>query len=394
MINNQVVFNNVLFPADVGGCGHYRMRFPYWCLQTIAKNIRIVESTKLIGDPKFFQDVRMVRLQRQVNDAQCNYFLKFLKPLSEQFGFWLIFEIDDCIQYEAIPKYNMGRKAYENKQFFANVKNMLQASDIITVTTERLRQFYVETYEIPEENFLVIPNYLPRWWIGEAYDLDKRMNSFKENQKKPKIVFPMSSSHFDMGNNNDNIDDFTDMCEFIRGTYKDYDYNIIGHAPKLIEDLIKDKKVKVIPGSDLLNYPRELVMRDFNAVIAPLRDNVFNRCKSAIKLHEGWSLGYPVIAQDLECYNKHTDTLFKDGNQLQNQLDNIFKDKNKYKKIVKNNRNKIDYGYVKHPNGLWIEKNISKWHELFTLPQKTIVLDYNRYNEQQSKTNNVIKLDL
>ena len=390
---NKQMFNSVLFLADTGGCGFYRMIFSKMALQTATKSIRVVESTKLIGDPRFFQDIRMVRVQRQVNDAQCQYFLKFLKPLSEQFGFWLVYEIDDVITYEDIPKYNMGRKAYDNQQFFANVKNMLNAADLITVTTERLKQYYVETYEIDVTKVLVIPNYLPRWWVGEAYDLEQRMKSFRDHQKRPRIVFPMSSSHFDIDGSNNYEDDFTQMCEFIRENYKHYDFSIIGHKPKLIEDLIHDKKVSVIPGSDLLNYPRELVMRDFNAIIAPLQDNVFNRCKSAIKLHEGWALGYPVITQDLECYNHHTKSVFKDNNQLQNQLDQTFKDDKKYRKIVKDNRYKVDYGYIQHPNGLWIEKNIQQWYDLFTLPQKAIVLDYEKAIQQQSDAN-IIKLDL
>ena len=395
-MNKKEMYNSVLFPADTGGCGFYRMIMPKLSLQTIARNIRVVESTKLIGDPKFFQDVRMVRLQRQVNDAQANYFLKFLKPLSEQYGFWIQYELDDVIKYEDIPLYNHGRIAYDNKQFFANVKNMLNAADIITVTTDRLKQYYAENYDVPDEKFQVIPNYLPRWWGGESYDLDKQVKSFRENVKRPRIVFPMSSSHFDIKGLNNYQDDFTQVAEFIRSTYKKYDFTIIGHAPKLIEDLVKDKKVTVAGGSDLLNYPRELNMRNFHAIIAPLQDNVFNRCKSAIKLHEGWGAGLPVIAQDLECYNKHTDMLFKDNNQLQNQLDNLFNDDKKYRKIVKNNRSKIDNGYKQHPNGLWIEKNIQKWYDLFTLPQKTLSLDLQRYTRQVRKSSNdgIINLDL
>jgi hypothetical protein len=331
----------------------------------------------------------MVRLQRQVSDAQCNYFLKFLKPLSEQFGFWLVYEIDDVITYDEIPPYNMGKKAYNNEQFFQNVKAMLDASDIITVTTDKLKEFYVNRYNINEKKFMVIPNYLPRWWVGEAYNIDARVKSYKKHRKKPRIIFPMSSSHFDLLNNNNQEDDFTEMCDFVRVNHKKYEFNIIGHKPKLIEDLISDGNVKVIPGSDLLNYPRELVMRDFNAIIAPLRNNTFNKCKSAIKLHEGWALGLPVIAQNIDCYNEHTDMLFNDNNELQNQLDNLFCTQSKYRNIIKENRNKIDFGYDKHPNGLWIEKNIQIWHELFTMPQRTMTLDYSMVNLSKNNTINV-----
>ena len=132
----QQCYNILQFPADTGGCGHYRMKFPAWSLSTVRKDLRFNDLMKLVVDPNFFRDFRIVRLQRQVNDAQCEYFLKFLAPLSKSIGFWLIYEIDDVIGYEDIPKYNHAREAFKNEKFFNNVKNMLEAADFITVTTE------------------------------------------------------------------------------------------------------------------------------------------------------------------------------------------------------------------------------------------------------------------
>ena len=351
------------------------MFFPRMAMQTIARNVLVIDSMKLIGDPYFFQDIRMVRLQRQVNDVQCKYFLEFLKPLSQKLGFWLVYEVDDVIKYEDIPPYNHGRTAYENKGFFDNVKAMLEACDFLTVTCQNLKDYYVKNYGIDAAKVLVYPNYLPRWWIGQAYNTDMIETRFLKRQKKPRVAFPMSSSHFDISGKNEHKDDFTDMCPFIRSTYDQYEYVLIGHCPKALEDLARDKKIEILPGSDLLNYPRELSERDIQCIVAPLVDNAFNNGKSNIKLLEGWSLGIPVIAQDLPCYSPYTSTLFRDNNGLQNQLDRLFKGKKQFMNEVRHNRNVVDYGDKMSPKGWWLEKNLQMWYDLYTMPQRTLAYD-------------------
>ena len=371
-------FNSVLFPADRGGCAFYRMSAPSWNLQSVTRNLIVIDSMKLIGDPNFFVDIRMVRLQRQVNDIQTKYFLEFLKPLSEKLGFWLVYDVDDVIKYEDIPAYNHGKAAYENQQFYHNVKNMLDACDFLTVQSESLKKYYISNYNVDPSKVLVIHDYLPRWWIGQAYQEERIMQSFDENTKpgkRPRIAFPLSSSHFDLEGKNNYVDDFHIVADFVRKTCHKYEYVLIGHVPKLIEDLIKDGKVSVAPGSDILNYPRELCEKNIQLTIAPLQDNIFNRCKANIKLLESWSLGIPCIAQDLECYQPYTENLFKDTNQLQNRIDALLGKRKNYLNHIRHNRNVIDYGDKNAPNGWWLEKNIQQWYNLFTMPQKTLYYD-------------------
>lgn len=351
------------------------MRFPYWALQTIAKNIRIVESMQLIVDPRFFYPQRVVHCQRQVNDIQAQYILQFLKPLSDQIGFWLRWEVDDVIFHEDIPPYNMGRAAFDNKQFFANVSNILQAVDIVTVTTDLLKDYYVSKCNIDHNKVIVLPNYLPRWWIGQAYNLDQKKQQLEKNKKRPKILLPLSSSHYDLDGSQGYKDDFEIIANFVRATCKKYEWMVVGHCPKLIEDLIMSQQVTVVPGSDLLNYPRETSEREPQLIVAPLRDNTFNRCKSCIKLVESWALGIPAIVQDLPCYSTYTDSTFKDMNQLQDKIDGLLRDPKKYERTIKQNRNTVDYGDSISPNGWWMEKNLQGWFNLFTIPQKSINAD-------------------
>lgn len=354
----------------------------------------------------------MVKLQRQVNNVQAQFFTRFLKPLSQQMGFFLCYEVDDVISFSDIPDYNSAKSAFDNKEFFSNVKNMLEACDLMTVTTENLKNHYVTKYGISPEKVIVIPNYLPRWWIGETYQgHEHQMELYHNNIKKPRIGFPSSSSHFDISGKNNYVDDFTHINDFIRSTVDKYTWVFIAGIPHQLEDLARDRKIEVLPGSDLLNYPRELWMKCLNAIVAPLQNNVFNNCKSNIKLLEGWSIGIPVIAQNISCYKPYTDMVFDDANGLQNQLDCLFRTKDKYKSVVKDNRHFVDYGrpnVAGFENGAWLEKNLD-WsinngkgqrgghYSVYTLPQKTLNLDLVKFKEHvdaEALKNQGIKLEL
>ena len=390
----QMSFEILNYPADSGGCGHYRMMFPAWALRTMRKDIRFIESFKYIDNPNFYRGLRIIRLQRQVNDVQANFFLNFLVPVSKSQGQWLIYEIDDVIHYDDIPKYNMAQSAFNNSKFFENVQSMLQATDIITVTTSNLKNYYHKKYDIDLDKIVVIPNYLPRWWIGETYNLERQCKLYKDNIKKPRIGFPLSSSHFDLKMQNNGIDDFSDIVDFVRSTVSQYQWVFKGHVPYQLQDLAHDKKIEVVPPSDLLNYPRELWRHNLQLTIAPLRDNVFNRCKSNIKLLESWALGIPCVAQKLDPYEKYTDRVFVTPDELQNQIDSILVTKQKYKSEIAKNRNVIDYGDENAPYGWWIEKNMRNWLALQTIPQKTLSFDLEQVKSFLNKKEEGLQLNL
>jgi len=393
-MSNERAFDQLALPADTSGCYFYRMGFPFLSLKTIARDIRIVESCKFILEPNFYRTLRIVHVQRQVSDAQCDLFLKFLKPLSNAIGFHLIYNIDDCVGYDQIPAYNASRDVFSNKRFFENIKNIMNACDFVVVTTDLLKQYYIDYFNVKSENIVVIPNYLPRWWIGETYNLQRQERIYQDTINRPKIGLPLSSSHYDVKNQNGGVDDITHICDFVRATHKKYLWSFTCHAPKQLEDLYRDGKIEVVPGSDLLNYPRELWRRNLTAIIAPLQDNTFNRCKSNIKYLESSALGIPGVYQDLPCYSPYTEHVFTDANKLQNQLDNLFRDKQKYMKIIKENRHVVDYGKtnIKYfERGAWLEKNLSKWYELFSLQQKTLKFDL---RQLAKKTDDSLKLNL
>lgn len=366
------MFTNCIIGADFSGCFHYRLAFPYWCVRAIAPKINFVETNKYVLDPNWYNGITNICIQRHVHDLHLKIFTEFFKPLSQNIGCWLTYHIDDCISPDDIPKWNHAWKSYQQPTFFENIKKMLNMSDFVIVTTNELKKYYNTKFLVPEENIIVIPNYLPRWWTGEGFEINRILENYDKNKKKPRIGFTSSLTHFDLDNQNNGVDDCTHIVDFIKSTVDKYQWCFIGACPQQLVELAQQRKIEVHPCSDILNFMRELRDKNFNLVVAPLQDIIFNRCKSPIKLLECWSLGIPIIAQNIVTYNRYTDLVFDDANSLQTRIDEVLQNRSRYKDIVKYYKNVADFGDRNFPTGIWLEKNIMPWMQLFSMPQKTL----------------------
>lgn len=131
----EIKFRNLVYVADRGGTGQWRRIFAAQCINCISNSINTtVDFSEIpILDPRFYQGVSSVTVQRWISDEQREIFLNFLKPLSEQNSFQLIYEIDDCMSNKTIPIYNRGAIAYNNPKIQDNIKQMLNAADFVTV---------------------------------------------------------------------------------------------------------------------------------------------------------------------------------------------------------------------------------------------------------------------
>ena len=211
----------VNFPADSSGCYFYRMLAPKLALQSVVRNVNFTETGRFLADQEWFRDVNLVHMQRQVSNTQHDYFTKFIVPLSTQTGMWVVYNVDDAIHMDDIPRYNSAWKAYHSEELMNNIKNMLQSTDFLLVTTDYIKDYYVRRFEVDESKILVIPNYLPRWWMGQYYDLKKSVANYDKYKKRPRIGIIASSTHYDTKNNNDGVDDnFQCLCvSFIGENY-------------------------------------------------------------------------------------------------------------------------------------------------------------------------------
>ena len=82
---------------------------------------------------------------------------------------YVIYEIDDNMSDKYIPKFNRGRKAFEGAEIQANIKEMLNTADFVTVTTDYIKEFYHKEYGVPLKNIIALPNLLPKYLFADRY---------------------------------------------------------------------------------------------------------------------------------------------------------------------------------------------------------------------------------
>ena len=56
------------------------------------------------------------------------------------------------------------------------------------------------------------------------------------------------------------------------------------------------------PGVDVVQFPSAVQQLRGDIALAPLVDNPFNRCKSAVKVYEAWASGIPIITSPVGPY--------------------------------------------------------------------------------------------
>lgn len=363
-----------IFPADTTGCDFYRNFCPRETIEHCVGNIMFNTCRKFLVDDNFFRGINVNILQRQVNTSQCEYYLKYIIPMSRKYGSWIVYNIDDCIYKDDIPKYNKAWEVYQDEQYMQNVYKMLNASDFVLVTTDELGEYYTKRFGVSKDSIVVIPNYLPRWWIEHCYDLEKSVKNYNKNKSRPRIGLIGAPSHYDV--NKKNIEnDITQILPYIKKTIKDYKWVIFGSKIPELDEYVSKGDIEFHGGIDILHYPDRVSKLNLQYVVAPLQDNTFNRCKSNIKLTESWAMGIGCAAQDICSYNKYTKDVFNNEDSLDFILKRDLRDEDTFSEKISSNFSKM--------NDWWLESHLDIWLRLYRLRQKPLLYNYDSSKKQQ-----------
>ncbi len=319
--------------ADMSGCGHWRILWPEQIINATGRGISH-SNTAMVLDPRFYQNVKAVKLQRQASGQQ-KEFLKFLKQIQGDIGFKIIYEVDDVVFKEEIPDYNKFKFAFDNDEVRNNCIEMIGMVDEVSVTCDFMRRLYTE--KTGQEKITVIPNFVPNFWMGHLFDGKNVSDQFDKNKRKPRILYTGSGAHYDIENKTGGKDDFTHVRDFVRATVDKYQWIFVGAFPPQLGDLVRQKKVEFYPWQNLLNYPRFIKNLNAQLMVAPLENNNFNKSKSDIKFIEACTLGIPCLCQDMETYNTApADLRFSTIEEFADKIDAILNWKNRsnyYKNI-------------------------------------------------------------
>jgi hypothetical protein len=343
--------------ADYSGCGFWRLIWPGHLLCAHQKAI-VHGSTVMCFDPRWYTNTQVVRVQRQATSHQRKFY-EFLKELSQKMNFRLIYEIDDIMFYEDIPSYNKFKPAFASDEIRNNAIAMMQMSDEITVTCEFMKKYYME--KTGHKNVTVIPNYPPKWWIGNFFDEKKISTNFDSHRKKPRILYAGSGAHFDVENRVNQQDDFHHVLQAIVDTKDKYQWVFLGAYPLALRPYIMNGTFEFHNWSALYNYPEAISKLNVNMMVAPLQDNNFNKAKSDLKYVEACSFGLPIACQDMVTY-ENAPHKFKTGKEMIDVIDDVLSSKSRYMTICQRARS--------FANTRWLENddNINKYLELYTLP--------------------------
>ena len=349
----------VQFGADLSGCGLYRLGWVSHLLN-YQGHMMVTDTTVMVLDPRWYINVKAVRIQRQATSAQLE-FVKFLKQVQKEHNFKIIYEVDDVVFREDIPDYNKFKTAFTSDEIRNNVTSIINLCDEVTVTCKFMRDLYRE--RTGKQEITIIPNFPAKFWIGNYFDPNRINALYDKNKKKPRLLYAGSGAHFDVENRVGQKDDFEHVVKAIIDSRHKYQWVFIGAFPLALRPYIERGEIEFHQWERLYNYPAKIHELGVQMMVAPLQDNSFNRAKSDLKYIEACAYGLPVACQDL-CTYEHAEIKFKTGEEMMYKIEEELRRTGHYKNSVYKRRKVAEDRFME------LDKNLGCYQELFTTPYR------------------------
>ncbi|WP_315710377.1 glycosyltransferase [Brenneria uluponensis] len=258
--------------ADQTGCGHYRVIKPFNAL----KNANMIDgklSNVYLNIPTMARyDPDILVLQRQTS----SYFHEWVRQVSRLTNTFKVYELDDYLPN--VPLKSVHR-ANIPKDVVKSMRKSLGFVDRFVVSTAPLAEAFTGLHA----NIHVVQNKLPlEWWDN--------LSSLRGQGKKPRVGWGGGSSH---------TGDLELIVDIVKDLANEVEWIFFGMCPEKLRPYIHEFH----KGVDIDHYPAKLASLNLDLALAPLEDNLFNRCKSNLRLMEYGACGFPVICSDIECYH-------------------------------------------------------------------------------------------
>lgn len=210
-----------------------------------------------------------------------------------------------------------GFSILKNRQTIASWRTILGLADAVTCSTVGVKEGIEK--EVAPRRIKVFPN-LVRLDHYEQVDL-------AENPKQIKILWQGGIAHYE---------DWYPLREAlgnITRKYPEVHWVIWGAQFPWVNELIPAHRYTFMNWSPYQEYKLRLAMIGHDISLAPLQENVFNRCRSAIKFYESSVLKKPAatLAQRSGAYKDEivdgeTALLFETPEQFESQLSRLIED--------------------------------------------------------------------
>lgn len=258
-------------PADPWGCGHYRVIQPLSALksQGLADGTLSMGLLQVTDLERYDPDV--VVLQRQIGDDRLEA-MRRLKRFSRAFK---VYELDDYLPN--LPLKSVHRDQMP-RDILKSLRRGLEFVDRFVVSTQPLAEAFAGLHG----DIRVIENRLPvKWWKG--------LQSHRRRGRKPRVGWAGGVSH---------TGDLDLIVDVVRELAGEVEWVFMGMCPDAIRPFISEFH----SGVDIESYPVALANLNLDLALAPVEANLFNECKSNLRLLEYGACGFPVICSDLVCY--------------------------------------------------------------------------------------------
>ena len=269
-------------------------------------------------------------------------FLDELREKCEKYGIKLVYETDDDLL--GVEK---NSPSYEYVNRVSNsIIDLIDASDVITVTTPALAS------KFDENKTVIIPNY----YVNSVFDIK---DDIKTNGKL-KLGFYGTLTH--------SKDLFLIKNVILRLKEKyDFDFEVIGGFNA--EDNVNEdwfESIELPPNNmDFEKFMPWLSKRvNWDIALVPLEDSSFNQCKSELKFIELAVLGLPGVYSDMCVYNSVVDDgvngfLASNEDEWVQKIEKLILDESLRIKFRKNALNVVLSQYK-------IEDRVNQWDDIFS----------------------------
>lgn len=257
--------------ADAHGCGHYRIIHPgQGMAQAGIADVRVSEY--------HYGPVEMERLrpdawvlQRLVGDAPFEM-VRRTAPFTQAFK---VAELDDYLLNLPMKS---GHRGQLPKDVLRLLRRWLTLMDRFVVSTDPL----AEAMRGLHHDIRVVPNRLPpeRW---------ARLVSLRRQGRRPRVGWAGGAGH---------QGDLELIANVVKELAGEVEWVFFGMCPPEMRQYLHEYHAPV--GIDA--YPYKLASLNLDLALAPLEQNLFNECKSNLRLLEYGACGYPVVASDVKPY--------------------------------------------------------------------------------------------
>jgi len=261
-----------VLPADLQGCGHYRIMSPARHLTKAIKAQALITLEHYQPSELARLEVQSMVMQRQLLPHQHEFIRRYKKYNRDTL---LVFELDDL--FTNVPVKSLHRRDLP-KNIMGVLKESVGLCDRLVVSTEPIAQAYKDL----TDDIRVVKNRIEHSIWGE-FRPQRRIS------KRPRIGWAGGIGH---------SGDLQMIADVVKETANEVEWVFLGMFPEGTRAYISEFH----EGVQLKDYPAKLASLNLDLALAPLEMIPFNEAKSNLRLLEFGILGYPVICTDIFPY--------------------------------------------------------------------------------------------